>query len=95
MRNEHHTTSCSPGGFCGTCPTPCFLRGEGDPAFDALVERGPEPEFEQFDSPEDTNSFVLKCARWDDPEAECLADNCAFNYFCFTDYQRDTEGDPA
>lgn len=86
MRNEDFTP-CSPGGYCGSCATPCFLAR--DDAFATLIERGPEDGgYEDLSNAvEDTDTFALKCARWDDPEAVCPTDVCAWNFFCFYDYQ--------
>jgi hypothetical protein len=79
------TTSCGPGGSCGTCPTPCFLLGEDDSAaFDSLVERGPEGDFDELaEAVGDTDTFALGCARWDNPDADCNA--CEGNFFCWAD----------
>ncbi|MEU7830396.1 hypothetical protein [Nonomuraea sp. NPDC049129] len=88
MTYDNFTESCSPGSWCGSCPTPCFLDGEGDTAFDTLADRGPDPEPEYPDLAEavgDTDTFALGCGRWDDSAAPC--NSCAGNYFCFYSFQ--------
>ncbi|WP_431911746.1 hypothetical protein [Nonomuraea jabiensis] len=92
MTYDNFTESCSPGSWCGSCPTPCFLDGEGDTAFDTLTDRGPDPEPEYSVLAEleyDTDTFALGCARWDDPEADC--DNCDGNYFCIASFEAEAE----
>ncbi|SFI82213.1 hypothetical protein SAMN05216275_10586 [Streptosporangium canum] len=78
--------NCGPGGFCGYCEVPCFLRGQEDESFSALLERGPEGDFEEFSEDlESSDSEALGCPRWDDPDADC--DECDVNFFCFNDYE--------
>jgi hypothetical protein len=81
--NEDLNSACSPGHWCGSCPTPCFLNGEGD-AFDSLLDQEPDSEFDELsEAVNDTDTFALGCFRWEDPEADC--DACAGNFFCFAD----------
>ncbi|GII83280.1 hypothetical protein Ssi03_12700 [Sphaerisporangium siamense] len=93
MSDEDHIQGCGPGGFCGTCPTPCFLRDQE--SFDSLVEQEPDDDYDTGYGPEfdglaealdATDTDTLGCARWDDPEAHCPTDTCAGNFFCWTDY---------
>jgi hypothetical protein len=77
MTYSDQAHECGPGGYCGSCPTPCFLRG-GVNAFDKLAE-----------ALGDTDSIALGCARWDDPEAAC--DDCDGNYFCLANFDGEVE----
>ncbi|MEU4726552.1 hypothetical protein AB0G06_43735 [Nonomuraea dietziae] len=87
MTYDNFTQSCG-SGWCGSCPTPCFVDADYDPsAFDALVERGPEDYDDLADAQLDSDAEALQCLRWDDPEAACEPDVCASNFFCFEDYQ--------
>ncbi|MER7208550.1 hypothetical protein ABT340_15875 [Streptosporangium sp. NPDC000239] len=83
------TGQCGPGGFCGYCETPCFLRGQEDESFDSLVERGPEgPEgdFQEFEEDlESSDTEALGCPRWDDADAPC--EECTETFFCFNTFR--------
>lgn len=69
--------NCSPGGWCGSCPTPCALAGSGDDAFDSLLQR------DLAEAVAESDSDALGCPRWDDPDAEC--DECGGNFYCYAE----------
>jgi hypothetical protein len=83
MSYDTFTESCGPGGNCGSCVTPCFLRVDDDSeAFESLVEQDHEPAYDELaDAMGDTDTFALGCSRWDEPESDCR--NCDGNFFCF------------
>jgi hypothetical protein len=95
---DHITQACGPGGFCGACPTPCFLLDQEPESSDSLIEQGPDLWSDisfagLVEDLESTDTFALGCPRWDDPEADCNSGTCAGNFFCFKDYSTGSQAD--
>lgn len=86
MTNEDHFQGCGSVGYCGACPTPCFLLDRE--SFESLIEQGPDSD--SYDGlSEDmgvSDANALGCERWDDPLAVCDIEACVSNFFCFDDY---------
>ncbi|GIH21694.1 hypothetical protein Aph01nite_00040 [Acrocarpospora phusangensis] len=73
-------------GYCGSCVTPCFLRGSATPA-DPMTD--PEVAYSELaDDMDKSDAEALGCTGWDDSPAECPPEACTGNFFCLASYAK-------
>ncbi|GAA1024671.1 hypothetical protein Aple_103620 [Acrocarpospora pleiomorpha] len=74
-------------GYCGSCVTPCFLRGATAPVDPVIVHEVAYSDLAHDLGKSDTDA--LGCKRWEDLNTSCLPKACVGNFFCWREIASD------